>query len=81
MKKKTVDLLPSPGSVYPCVQNILLACRAEGLGASLTTMLVLRTNFVKIRIPEEYGIVAVIPMATQKEILVVSRVPSSELTY
>jgi nitroreductase len=27
------------GSVYPFVQNILLACREEGLGASLTTML------------------------------------------
>jgi nitroreductase len=25
------------GSLFPCVQNILLACRAVGLGASLTT--------------------------------------------
>ena len=29
---------PSYGSVYPCVQNMLLACRALGLGASLTTI-------------------------------------------
>ena len=29
---------PSYGSIYPCVQNILLACRALGLGASLTTI-------------------------------------------
>jgi nitroreductase len=27
------------GSVYPFVQNLLLACREEGLGASLTTIL------------------------------------------
>jgi nitroreductase len=26
------------GSVYPAVQNLLLACRAEGLGATLTTL-------------------------------------------
>lgn len=25
------------GSLFPCIQNILLACRAVGLGASLTT--------------------------------------------
>jgi nitroreductase len=25
------------GALYPCIQNILLACRAVGLGASLTT--------------------------------------------
>ncbi len=29
---------PNYGAVYPCVQNILLACRALGLGAALTTM-------------------------------------------
>src|SRR5437867_10840171 len=26
------------GSIYPAVQNFLLACRAEGLGAALTTL-------------------------------------------
>ena len=26
------------GSIYPAVQNVLLACRALGLGASLTTI-------------------------------------------
>lgn len=55
---------PSYGSIYPCVQNILLACRALGLGASLTTMhqmfeADMRTYF---RIPENYGVVAVIPI-------------------
>ena len=27
---------PNYGAVYPCVQNMLLACRALGLGAALT---------------------------------------------
>ena len=29
---------PSYGSTFPAVQNILLACRALGLGATLTTL-------------------------------------------
>lgn len=29
---------PQTQALFPCVQNILLACRAVGLGASLTTM-------------------------------------------
>lgn len=29
---------PQNQALFPCVQNILLACRAVGLGASLTTM-------------------------------------------
>ncbi len=29
---------PQLQALYPCVQNVLLACRAVGLGASLTTM-------------------------------------------
>lgn len=75
---------PSPGSVYPCVQNILLACRAKGLGASLTTMHQVFENELcqRLGIPEEYGIVAVIPIGYPKgNFGPVSRVPSSELTY
>jgi len=29
---------PQEQALYPCIQNVLLACRAVGLGASLTTM-------------------------------------------
>ena len=29
---------PQVQALYPCAQNVLLACRAVGLGASLTTM-------------------------------------------
>lgn len=55
---------PSYGSVYPCVQNVLIACRALGLGASLTTMHQMFEPELHERfgIPEEYGVVAVIPI-------------------
>lgn len=55
---------PSYGSVYPCVQNILLACRALGLGATLTTA---HRGFeskihAEFGISHEYGVVAMIPI-------------------
>jgi nitroreductase len=52
------------GSLYPAIQNLLLACRAEGLGGVLTTMIwrreaeVLRT----LEIPEPWRIHAVVPI-------------------
>ncbi len=59
---------PSYGSIYPCVQNILLAARALGLGASLTTMhqmfeVEMQEHF---GVPDEFGIVAVIPIGYPK---------------
>jgi len=55
---------PSHGSIYPCVQNVLLACRALGLGASLTTMHQMFEPEMHefYQIPEDYGVVAVIPI-------------------
>ena len=60
---------PSYGSVYPCIQNILLACRAKGLGASLTTMhQVFESELCReLEIPDEFG--------------PVGRRPSREFTY
>lgn len=55
---------PSYGSIYPCVQNILLAARGLGLGASLTTM----HQMFEVEmheffgIPRSHGVVAVIPI-------------------
>jgi nitroreductase len=45
------------GSVYPSVQNFLLAARAEGLGCVLTTLLCQREAAVKelLGIPPEWG--------------------------
>ena len=55
---------PSYGSVYPCVQNMLLAARALGLGASLTTMhqMFEPELMAHCGIPDEYGVVAAIPI-------------------
>lgn len=55
---------PNFGAVYPCVQNILLACRAVGLGAALTTMHQVFEDELHayFGIPEEYGVVVTIPI-------------------
>ncbi len=52
------------GSVYPAVQNLLLACRAEGVGCVLTTLLCLDEPAVKelLEIPEGWYTAAAIPL-------------------
>jgi nitroreductase len=47
-------------SVYPAVQNLLLSCRDEGLGAALTTLLCAREPEVKalLGIPDEIATAA-----------------------
>jgi nitroreductase len=55
---------PNYGAVYPCVQNILLACRAVGLGAALTTMHQVFEEELHsyFNIPDTYGVVVAIPI-------------------
>ena len=52
------------GSVYPSVQNLLLACRAEGLGCVLTTLLCEHEPAVRelLSIPQPWGTAAAIPI-------------------
>jgi nitroreductase len=52
------------GSVYPAVQNALLACRAEGLGCTITTLLCLREKEVKqlLDIPQDWYTCAAVPI-------------------
>ena len=52
------------GSVYPAVQNFLLACRNEGLGCVLTTLLCYEESEVKalLDIPEDWYPCAHIPV-------------------
>ena len=52
------------GSVYTAVENVMLACRAEGLGCVLTTLLCHREGEVKaiLDIPEDWGTCAHIPI-------------------
>ena len=51
-------------SVYPAVQNALLACRAEGLGCVLTTLLCQCEDEVRtlLEIPDPWGTAAAIPI-------------------
>jgi nitroreductase len=51
-------------SVFPAVQNVLLACRALGLGATLTTLHLLYEDEIKERlgIPAEVETVALVPI-------------------
>jgi len=52
------------GSVYPAVQNAMLACRNEDLGCVLTTLHCKREPEVKalLGIPDEWATVAMIPI-------------------
>lgn len=51
-------------SVYTAVENLLLACRAEGLGCTLTTLLCMEEPAVKelLAIPQDWGTAAHIPI-------------------
>lgn len=51
-------------SLYPAVQNALLACRAEGLGCTLTTLLCSREPEVRelLGIPPAWGTCAHLPI-------------------
>ena len=52
------------GSIYPAVENLLLACRAEGLGCVLTTLLCMEEPAVRelLGIPDPWGTAAVVPV-------------------
>jgi len=52
------------GSVYPAVQNFLLACRNEGLGCVLTTLLCIEEPSVKkiLEMPEDWYTCAHVPV-------------------
>jgi nitroreductase len=81
---RTYKAPPSYGSVYPCAQNMLLACRALGLGASLTTAHVLFEEELQERfgVPDEYGMVAMLPIGYPKgRFGSVTRTRGEELTY
>lgn len=51
-------------SVYPAVQNAMLACRAEGVGCTLTTLLCYREAEIKalLGIPEDWYTCAFVPI-------------------
>ena len=52
------------GSIYPAIQNLMLAARARGLGTTLTTLHKAREGEIKrlLGIPDEYETIALIPV-------------------
>lgn len=55
-------------SLYPAVQNLMLACVEEGLGCTLTTLHCYREREVKVLldIPAEWGTSALVPLGYPK---------------
>ena len=73
------------GSVYPAVQNAMLACVEEGLGCTLTTLHCLRENDVKqvLGVPDDWATVAMVPIGypVGKGHGPITRQPPSVLAY
>ena len=75
---------PNFGAVYPCVQNVLLACRAVGLGAALTTMhqCFEEELHAYFGIPDTFGVVVTIPIGWPVgNFGSVTRIPAEEKTF
>ena len=73
----------SGSSIYPAVQNILLACRALGLGATLTTVCSLYEEEIRsiLGLPDDISTYAMIPIGSPKgRFGPVSRMPVEEVT-
>ncbi len=83
--EKRISKPPAPyGSIYPCVQNILLACRAVGLGASVTTMHHMFEEELaeQLGVPDDVSLVALLPVGfPQGRFGPVTRKPAEELTH
>lgn len=73
------------GSIFPAVQNTLLACRAEGLGCTLTTLHCYQDDLVKeiLTIPDEWGTAAIVPIGYPERTGhgPITRLPIEELAY
>jgi nitroreductase len=73
------------GSLYPAVQNLLLACRAEGLGCVLTTLLCLSEAEIRplLDLPEQWATFAFVPIGYPQGTGhgPVSRKPVAEMVY
>ncbi|MGH1490550.1 MAG: nitroreductase family protein [Acidimicrobiales bacterium] len=73
------------GSVYPPVQNAMLACVAEGLGCTLTTLHCLREDDVKaaLDIPDPWATAAMVPIGypVGKGNGPITRRPPSEMAF
>ncbi|MHB8463955.1 MAG: nitroreductase family protein [Acidimicrobiales bacterium] len=78
-----MDVGPTYASVYPAVQNLILAARAHGLGTVLTTVYRVYEDEVRTvcAIPDRYEVVALLPIGHPKGYWgVAARRPAESLT-
>ena len=74
----------SGASIYPAIQNLMLAARALGLGTTLTTRFRSREAEIKqlLGIPMEVNIMALVPVGWPKgKFGAGPRLPAAEVTY
>jgi nitroreductase len=79
----TMDVGPIYASVYPAVQNLILAARNEGLGTVLTTVFRIYEDEVRevCAIPDRFEVVALLPLGVPTgKWGVASRRPAETLT-
>ena len=73
----------SGSSIYPAVQNMLLACRALGVGATLTTVASIHEDELKavLNLPEDISTYALLPLGyPMGRFGPVNRLPVEEVT-
>jgi len=78
-----MDVGPVWASVYPAVQNLMLAARAYGLGTTLTTVIRVYEDEVRdlLGVPDRYAIAALVPIGHPKgKWGVARRRPASSIT-
>lgn len=71
-------------SVYPAVQNLMLAARALGIGTTLTTVFRVYHDEVRevLGVPERYQVVALVPMGRPRgRFGVARRRPAASVTH
>jgi nitroreductase len=84
VRKGDVGTSPAGSYIYPAVQNLMLAARAEGLGTTLTTLHRAHENEVKglLGIPEDIETMALIPLGwPEGKFGTGARRPVDEVTY
>jgi len=66
-------------SIYTAVENLLLACRAEGLGCTLTTLLCGYEDEVReiLEIPEPWGAACAVPVGSSRPEIAAPETPCS----
>lgn len=85
IKKEMFAIGPTLGaSIYPAVQNLMLAARALGLGTALTTLHKMHEEDVKqlLGIPDDVETMALIPVGRPKgKFGPVNRMPAEKVVY